>query len=256
MRTRISPDNPHGCNRHGFAWEHIPPAAAAHLDFGCHDGEFLASLSGKGIGRLVGVDAFGEAIRRANDAHPDIEAIHIAGGTALPFEDGAFASVSVLDVIEHVCDQVALLAEIRRVLADDGRLIVTVPRQYLLSALDVGNFKFRFPALHRWFYCRRHGRAEYQRRYLANPDGLIGDVSAAKRWHEHFTPAGLGSLLAQAGFAAETFDGSAFFTRALRVLGLLPVRSAALARLGRRLYDWDAKRFEWMNLFCVARKAL
>ena len=38
-------------------------------------------------------------------------------------------------------------------------------------------------------------------------------------------------------------------------MGLLPVRSAAMARLGQRLYAWDARRFEWMNLFCVAGKA-
>ena len=56
MHTKINLHNPHGYNRWGFAWEHVPKGEAAHLDFGCHDGAFLNTLKDKKIGRLVGVD--------------------------------------------------------------------------------------------------------------------------------------------------------------------------------------------------------
>src|SRR6185369_7919268 len=95
----------------------------------------------------------------------------------------------------------------------DGILIVTVPRQHVFSFLDRGNFKFRFPRLHRWYFCWRHSRQEYEYRYANNPDGLVGDISGAKRWHEHFTAKHLAEILAVSGFAVELFDGSALLRR-------------------------------------------
>ncbi|MCZ6725864.1 MAG: glycosyltransferase [Acidobacteria bacterium] len=47
-------------------------------------------------------------------------------GERLPFTDGSFDAVACLEVLEHVRDPRALLGEIRRVLAPDGRCVVTV----------------------------------------------------------------------------------------------------------------------------------
>ena len=55
QRMKFSPGNPHGVSRYGFAWQAVPPGPA-HLDFGCHDGAFLDSLSSKAVDRLVGLD--------------------------------------------------------------------------------------------------------------------------------------------------------------------------------------------------------
>jgi SAM-dependent methyltransferase len=44
-----------------------------------------------------------------------------------PFRDGVFDVVLFLDVIEHVVPRVAVLREIHRVLAPDGRLLVSAP---------------------------------------------------------------------------------------------------------------------------------
>ena len=73
MRTTIRPENPHGCNRYGFAWENVPENGKAHLDCGCCDGAFLHSLRGKGIGHLAGVDVCREAVAKGQGQYPDLD---------------------------------------------------------------------------------------------------------------------------------------------------------------------------------------
>ena len=254
MRLSISPDNPHGYTRWGFAWEHVRPRMQACLDFGCHDGRFLASLRGKQIERLVGVDVYEEAVERGRRLYGEIEFVTMRIAEELPFANETFSCITMLDVLEHISEQNAVLAEIRRVLRANGTLIVTVPGKHLFSFLDMGNLKFRFPRLHGWYYCRKHSREAYEARYLSNPNGLIGDVSAEKRWHEHFNRGGLGELLSNAGFEVVSFDGTGFFARIIHntMYAVRPVES--LYRALSRLSEMDAHRFESSNLFCVARK--
>ena len=254
MHTRLTPDNPHGYNRYGFAWQNVPPGGTTHLDFGCSDGMFLATLRSKEIARLVGVDISREAVRKAGERFPDMQIMHISKMVPLPFRNGEFTSVTVLDVIEHVGNQLALLRELNRVLKDDGTLIVTVPGQHLFSFLDMGNLKFCFPRLHRWYYCRKHSEAEYEYRYVSNPDGLIGDISAQKRWHEHFSQAKLEKLLNSCGFTIIGFDGTGLFSRVIKNIGFLFGWFKPLQYLVEKVGALDAKFFESANLFCVARK--
>ena len=254
MHTQISSDNPHGYNRFGFAWEYVPREGPAHLDFGCHNGAFLNTLKDKSVGRLVGVDICKEAVEQGQQLFPHLELVKINETTPLPFDDDQFNSITVLDVLEHIYEQTELLAELNRVLKAGGKLIVTVPRQHLFSFLDTGNFKFLFPRLHRWYYCFSHSSEEYQRRYVSNPDGLIGDISIKKRWHEHFSRKKLRKLLTKAGFSIIDFDGSGFFSRVIillrRFLQWLRPVNKILVKLGRL----DAKLFESKDLFCVAEK--
>jgi SAM-dependent methyltransferase len=147
-----------------------------------------------------------------------------------------------------------LLAELHRVLQEEGALIVTVPGKHVFSALDMGNLKFRFPRLHRWFHCHRHSRQEYERRYVANPDGLVGDISAKKRWHEHFSRRKLESVLNRNGFSVVEFDGAGLFMRILIGAELTLGRLGPLRSIIRRVVAWDARHFQSANLFCIARK--
>jgi SAM-dependent methyltransferase len=254
MRTRISPENPYGPNRYGFAWEHIPPGGAAHLDVGCGDGAFLASLQGKNIARLVGVDISRDAIGLARERYPDLELVHLRDTVPLPFQSAAFPSISLLDVLEHVYEQSALLGELDRILEGDGRLIVTVPGRHVFSALDIGNLKFRFPRLHRWYYCRTGTEAEYEYRFVSNPDGLVGDISAKKRWHEHFSRSKLRSLLNRSGFEVEMFDGTGLCRRVVIVLNYALQHLEPLRAVVRWASHYDSLWFESANLFCACRK--
>lgn len=254
MHTKLTPDNPHGYNRYGFAWQSVPGRGTAHLDFGCYDGAFLATLKSKGIARLIGADISQDAVQKARERYPDVEIVHISRIVPLPFENGAFASVTLLDVLEHVNEQEALLCELNRVLRKDGTLIVTVPGQHIFSFLDVGNLKFRFPTLHKWYYCVRHSKADYEYRYILNPNGLVGDVSARKHWHEHFSRRRLCRLLEGCAFEVIEFDGTGFFTRILKVIQLLSQPIRPLRSLLRWFESLDARFFESANLFCVAKK--
>lgn len=50
--------------------------------------------------------------------------------TKLPFRDGVFKQIIVSEVLEHIQDDVAVIAEMHRVLAPGGTLAVTVPTWY------------------------------------------------------------------------------------------------------------------------------
>lgn len=50
-----------------------------------------------------------------------------ASVTSLPFADGAFDLVCAMDIVEHVEDDVSAFAELSRVCAPDGTLLLSVP---------------------------------------------------------------------------------------------------------------------------------
>ena len=53
--------------------------------------------------------------------------VHLVAGDRLPFPDAAFDVVAVVDMLEHVPDEAALVREIARVTKDGGRLVVNTP---------------------------------------------------------------------------------------------------------------------------------
>jgi len=52
---------------------------------------------------------------------------HCGSATELPFADRRFALVCAFDIVEHVDDDRRVLSELVRVLADDGRLVLSLP---------------------------------------------------------------------------------------------------------------------------------
>ena len=99
---------------------------AAHreiLDYGCGTGTMLGHLTRFGHARGVDADAAAvEFCRRRGVA--DVQ--HVPPGP-LPFADATFDLVTALDVIEHIVDDRAALAELQRVLKPGGTLLVAVP---------------------------------------------------------------------------------------------------------------------------------
>lgn len=126
--------------RSAFAYTHLPRSGARILDFGCSEG-FHTVLWRKSGNEVVGVDVDPDAIRAARANYPDIQ-FELTRGK-LPFEDGAFSDAVMLDVIEHVDDEAHWLAELSRVLAPGGRLVLTTPYRNLFGDwMDQDNLFF------------------------------------------------------------------------------------------------------------------
>ena len=68
------------------------------------------------------------AMREQGETPTTITAAAVAGdGTALPFPDGTFHRVIAAEVLEHVPDDAAAIAELARVVRPGGVVAVTVP---------------------------------------------------------------------------------------------------------------------------------
>lgn len=111
--------------RRAFLLAHVQPGERV-LDIGCGAGEFSAALLESGA-LPVAVDVAGEALRRAVERVPQLDARHWADGEPLPLGDVSVDAVWAGEVIEHVADLAPWLSELRRVLRPRGTLLVTTP---------------------------------------------------------------------------------------------------------------------------------
>jgi SAM-dependent methyltransferase len=104
------------------------------------DRRVLDVASGEGYGSallaatatsVAGVDASLEATRHARTAYGYLSNLSFIAGecAALPFADGAFDVVVSFETIEHIKAQREFLAEVRRVLAHDGILLLSSPNK-------------------------------------------------------------------------------------------------------------------------------
>jgi ubiquinone/menaquinone biosynthesis C-methylase UbiE len=110
-------------------------AGARVLDLGCGLGDFTATLAEHGA-NAIGCDVAAEALRRARERHPGAD--FVLSADSLPFEDRSVDVVWAGEVLEHVQDVLGLLAEVHRVLAGDGRLLVSTPDHAPLRRLHLG----------------------------------------------------------------------------------------------------------------------
>ena len=108
------------------------------LDVGCGTGGFLNRLSDEGF--AVGMDHQAQALQFCRARGNKRLVCSDLSRTPWPFKDAAFDVVTGLDVVEHVEDDAALVAEIHRVLKPGGIVVVNVPAfQWLWSYWDEWN---------------------------------------------------------------------------------------------------------------------
>jgi SAM-dependent methyltransferase len=193
------------------------------LDYGCGAGAFLLRVIPR-CTAAYGVDVDADAVAQARQAVPAAHVRCIAPHAALPFPDQTFDHASILDVIEHVADEVAVLRELARVLRPGGILLLTTPHRGLLTFLDPGNFKFVLPGLHRFLHRRVLNKAAYyEERFGAirrHECGMIADFTTDQQpWHRHYSYAALRRL---APAALETLEWRVYFPlmRAFCCLGI------------------------------------
>jgi SAM-dependent methyltransferase len=212
------------------------------LDYGCWDGDFIHRVSQMVEGgRAIGCDVDGEAIARAVELHGDAVTFFTVEPGAqplLPLDDSSVSVAFLCDVLEHLGDglEAAVVAEIARVLAPGGVLIVTVPHRGVLAWADPENFKFRWPAVHRRIFSWLHGAETYQNRY-GDVDGHFGNFSPGARWHRHYSVQELAQLLALQGLRLD----------AARHHGLLsPIIFTGLS-MTERVAGRMGRRMRWMT---------
>ena len=93
------------------------------LDVGCGTGSDLTFFSQ--FGKTVGLDLSPVAIDYCHKrGFPNVK---LANALSLPFSDNTFDVVALLDVLEHIDDDIAVLKEAHRVLKPGGIVIVTAP---------------------------------------------------------------------------------------------------------------------------------
>jgi 2-polyprenyl-3-methyl-5-hydroxy-6-metoxy-1,4-benzoquinol methylase len=107
------------------------------LDVGCGEGVLTRRWARTlAPARVVGVDVE-DAGLRAHWSRPGAPPadFRVAHAERLPFADGEFGAVSAIEVLEHVEDPHAALAEMTRVAR--AHLLVSAPREPLWRALNV-----------------------------------------------------------------------------------------------------------------------
>ena len=110
------------------------------LDYGCGTGG--NTLAYASLGSVVGIEpdaaAIGLASQRGGGRYCR------TNGTQLPFRQDTFDAVVASDVIEHIENDVAALAEIARVIRPRGTAVISVPaHQWLFSEHDAALHHYR-----------------------------------------------------------------------------------------------------------------
>lgn len=118
--------------------EHLPGSGRL-LDVGCYDGVYTALWADRAT-EVFGVDV-DPAI---TGAPPEVKRAVASAGN-LPFQSAAFDVVTFVEVLEHlpVDMERCSLEEIRRVLKDDGVLLLTTPHRGWFAWLDPMDAKRR-----------------------------------------------------------------------------------------------------------------
>ena len=155
------------------------PRARRILDAGCGPGGNGAWLAR--FGTVVGVDISPDALAFVRDRRPETMPVR-ASLDALPFPDAAFDVVVGITVLYTVADDRRAFAELARVLAPGGALLVLEPAFESLrrrhDATVHGRRRYRRAELEQRVH--DHGltleRATYAYSFLAPPAALLGAV--------------------------------------------------------------------------------
>jgi SAM-dependent methyltransferase len=112
-------------------------APGSVLDVGCGEGVLTVEWAERlGDGRVVGIDLDDPKLAREWEGRrrPNLE-FRVEEATALSFADDEFELAAAIEVLEHVPEPEATLAEMARVARD--RLLVSVPREPLWRGLNM-----------------------------------------------------------------------------------------------------------------------
>lgn len=114
----------------------LPAKSRAALDVGCGAGDVALMLSRRAP-HVVAVDVSAVNVE-ATARNARVAGVRLSpvgtGGERMPFRDGSFDAVVVADVIEHIDDADAALAEIYRIMSSGGTMVCVTPLRRTLGA--------------------------------------------------------------------------------------------------------------------------
>src|SRR5580692_1533040 len=119
---------------HRYLWAARLVESRRVLDLGSGEGFGAAILAGSAQ-RVLGVDVDALTVEHSslNYAGPNLK---FELGTALDlsaYEEGSFDAVVAFEIIEHVRDHETVLAQITRLLSDEGILVISTPDRRMYS---------------------------------------------------------------------------------------------------------------------------
>lgn len=141
---------PEGIENYPFARTRIIPViyevpdGSKVLDIGCNSGGFLKYLKEKKGCDVYGVDISQNVIDLAKAK--GLDNVQVADADALPFPDGTFDVVTLMEVLMFFSESEKYLKEIKRVLKPNGFLLGTVPHK------NLERFVWDDKRMHRQYY--------------------------------------------------------------------------------------------------------
>ncbi|MBC7227785.1 MAG: class I SAM-dependent methyltransferase [Thermoflexales bacterium] len=121
-------------NEYGFLDRKITDGqqirGARILNLGCGTANDVWWLAGEN--EIIGLDYAQSGLRVAQRHGVVGVVVDLNLSPRLPFRDGAFDIVICKDILEHILEPLIVLQEVRRVLKDDGYVIISVPNHFYL----------------------------------------------------------------------------------------------------------------------------
>jgi SAM-dependent methyltransferase len=219
------------------------PTGARVLDYGSGDGSFLQYVA-EDVRGGVGVDLDEHLVAEANrkNRYAHIRYVCADARCGLPFAGNDFDVITALGVLEHVGPERPYIEEFLRVLRPAGTLVIEVPSKGLFRWLDVGNIKYRFPALHRWFYVYVARQPERYARSFGHGGSLYGQFSRDATQHKHYGLTEIAGLL-DPRFEVRRYFKYGIFFELIQFLEIIAAQGARVTdtRMFRTLLNWDCK---------------
>lgn len=97
------------------------------LDIGCAKGYLGRTLKDKGASYAAGTDISEGALLEARQVLDEAYAFNLEGEWPADLEAKKFDIIIIAEVLEHVFDPVGVLKKIRRILKEEGSLVITTP---------------------------------------------------------------------------------------------------------------------------------
>ncbi|MBN1896584.1 MAG: class I SAM-dependent methyltransferase [Candidatus Aenigmarchaeota archaeon] len=168
LDKRLSPNY---SNKMLFARKHLDGCRSV-LDVGCGQGDYFPMYMEMNV-KYCGID-IDPRVAKGN------ERIKVASSERIPFGDNEFDAIVIMDVIEHVADDIKSISEIHRVLSPKGKLIISVPNARFPFTYDPVNGFLRFFGRHipigawSWGHRRLYRREEITRLVESSGFEILG----------------------------------------------------------------------------------